>query len=440
MRRLMLLAALFCAVAPAAASAQQDRDGLEVDGSIRARVEAIDGEFRPATDDTAALLLRTFVHAEYRTGAFRVGGELEDARVYAERRHSSVGTTEVDTVEPVQAYVGVDLGTTSVEAGRFTMDLGSRRLVSRQSFRNSTNAFTGARFDWRPAPGDGITAFWTMPQQRLPDDRDGLLDNAVALDRQTGALQFFGGEATKAHVVGQATADLYVYRLAERDDRDVLTRNRRLWTLGGRLLRAPRRGAFDAEIEGAWQGGTARATTAATDLTDLPVSAYFLHARIGRTLATAWSPRLSVAYDLASGDGRSRTYSRFDTLFGARAFEFGPSSFYGPVGRANLSSPEVRLEATPDKRWDGYVAVRPLWLASATDSFSNTGVRDATGRSGRYAGTQIEARARYWLVPKTLRLSAGAALLAKGRFLDDAPNAPSTGDTHYGYMEATFSF
>ena len=441
MHRTTIVAACLAGVLSSAAAAQDSKDGLTVDASVRVRLEGIDGQFRPATADSAALLLRTVIHAEYRRGAFRIGGELEDARVYLERRRSSVGTTEVDAIEPVQAYLGADLGGgAAVQLGRFTMDLGSRRLVSRQIFRNSTNAFTGARFDWRPNRNDAITAFWTLPQNRLPDDREGILANRVALNRETGALQFFGGQASKAQVFGSASVELYAYRLAERDARDFLTRDRRLWTVGGRLLQAPRRGAWDAELEGAWQGGTARETTAATDRVDLPVSAYFLHARVARTLAARWSPRLSVAYDQASGDGRSRAYTRFDTLFGARVFEFGPSSFYGAIGRANLSSPEARLEVVPDKRWDGYLAVRPLWLDSATDAFSSTGVRDAAGRSGRYAGTQLDARARYWLKPRALRLAAGAAWLAKGRLLGDAPNAPSTGDTHYGYMEATYTF
>jgi len=438
MRHVLAPSLLLAAMIPAGA---QGQDGFTLDGSIRARVEGIDGQFRPATDDTAALLLRTFVAGEYRHGAFRIGGELEDARVYFERRHSSVSTTEVNAIEPVQAYVGADLGGgAAVQAGRFTMDLGSRRLISRQSFRNTTNAFTGARFDWRPAKGDGVTAFWTMPQNRLPDDRDGILSNAVAVDRETSALQFFGGEARKAQAIGAASAELYLFRLAERDDRDFLTRNRRLWTIGGRIVEAPHAGAFDVEVEGAWQGGTTRATATASDRTDLPVSAYLIHARVGRTFRGPWSPRLSFAYDLASGDGGGRHYTRFDTLFGARTFDFGPTSFYGPVGRANLSSPEARLEVTPDKRWDGYFAVRPLWLASASDGFASTGVRDATGAAGRYAGTQIDARARYWLVPNRLRLASGVALLAKSRLLRDAPNAPATGDTHYGFTEITYSF
>ena len=81
-----------------------------------------------------------------------------------------------------------------------------------------------------------------------------------------------------------------------------------------------------------------------------------------------------------------------------------------------------------------------MWLASATDSFSTTNVRDPTGRSGRYAGELLEGRLRYWLIPDTLRLETNAALIAKGRFLKTAPNAPQTGDVHYLATSLAWSF
>ena len=176
------------------------------------------------------------------------------------------------------------------------------------------------------------------------------------------------------------------------------------------------------------------------ELRAVDVSAWFGHSSVGYTVASAWQPRLSIAVDYASGDHRGGKYGRFDTLFGARVFEYGPSSFYGAVSRANLVSLVARAEIKPSVRWDGYVAVRPLWLDSATDSFSGTGVKDAAGSAGHYAGTQIDWRARYWAIPKRLRLNAGFAILAKGRFLEAAANAPDTGDTHYGFLEAEFSY
>lgn len=424
-----------------AAPARAQDGNLEIEASIRARVEGIDGQFRPNTADTGALLLRTQISAEYKAGPVRIGGEIQDARVYFDRQPSSIGTTEVDTLEPVQAYVIGEIGEKAeLQVGRMTMDWGSRRLVSRQNFRNSTNAFTGVRFDWRPSNENSITLFWTMPQDRLPNDREGILDNEVELNRERLDQQFFGARALTSDLVAGASLESYLYRLVEDDAPDFATRNRRLWTGGFRLLKTPSAGAADFEVEAIWQQGRTRASAAAIDQTDLNVNAYFVHAGIGRTFAARWSPRVVLSYDRASGDGRSSSYGRFDTLFGARVFEYGPSSLYGPIGRANLSSPEARLEVKPNKRWDGYFAVRPLWLEDATDTFSSTGLRDASGTTGRYAGTQFDLRVRHWLKPDRVRLSVGAAVLAKGNFLRNAPRAPDNGNTHYGFTEITYSF
>ena len=100
----------------------------------------------------------------------------------------------------------------------------------------------------------------------------------------------------------------------------------------------------------------------------------------------------------------------------------------------------VRGEVKPDAKSDVMVMYRALWLASRTDSFGSTGVRDASGQSGRFAGNQIEARYRRTLVPDMLHVDTGVAYLAKGRFLKQAPNAPQTGDTKYGYFDLYFDF
>ncbi|WP_380875302.1 hypothetical protein ACFB49_04110 [Sphingomonas sp. DBB INV C78] len=449
-----LLAASFGLLAPGAAQAQANPllaavgapEGLTLKASLRSRVEGLDGQFRPnAAEDDFMWSLKTNIFAEYDAGPVRLGGELWDARTYGQKKNSSAGTTEVNAMEMVQAYVGIDLddlpggSKAFVKAGRFTLDIGSRRLIARQAFRNSTNAYTGAYLDWNSKAGDRLVLLWSMPQIRLPDDADGIRDDEVKWDQETTDLQLFGGSLTKANVFGKGTLEVYGYRLFERDSASRLTRNRRLFTPGIRLARKPANGAFDYDLEAAYQFGETRGSTAATDLTDLDVSAYFVHAEIGKTFAGAWKPRISLHFDEASGDGPSAgNYNRFDNLYGARRFEFGPTSLYGPVGRANLSSPGVRMDVKPDKKTDAMVMYRALWAEGATDSFSSTGVRDRTGASGRFAGHQIEARVRHTLIPDLLRVDTGVAYLAKRGLLNDAPNAPDTGDTKYAYIDLTF--
>lgn len=443
-----------CAAAALPAHAQtsgKEEGGVafNIDATTRARVEVIGGQFRPgaATDD-AFVSFRTTVAAQAELGPITVGGEIVDARGYGQREGSSVRTGEVNALEPVQAYVAYRASdafakgdSATFTAGRWALDIGSSRLVSRTDAPNTVQSYLGAVFDWRSKGKDRVVAFWSKPFSALPDTVADIENNKIQLDRAGGNVTFFGASAMAAKAFGNVSAEVYGYRLAEDDRATRLTRNRHLVTAGLRLRRAPAKGAFDFEGEGAYQWGTTRATTAASDVRDLDVRAGFTHVEAGWTAPKGWTPRVSAMFDYASGDGRDAgSWGRFDSLFGARRADFGPIALYGPVGRANLISPGLRLEAKPSKRLDWMASVRGLWLAQATDSFASTSVRDRNGASGRYAGTQFEARARRWLVPERLRIEVGGAWLAKGRFLETAPNAPATGDTRYGYVDLAASF
>lgn len=422
---------------PCAARAEDGK--LDVSLEVRTRVEVIDGQFRPAVvDSDAALLTRVLLAAEYDAGPIRIGGEVLDGRSFFERKGSSVSTTEVDTLEPIQAYLATDLSDQAkVIAGRFTLNLGSRRLVARNAFRNTINSFTGVQ----AVLGDkarGATLFWALPQTRLPDEPERIRDNGFALNRERAAPRFLGAFGHAA-VRGVGEVQVTLLRLAERDSPYILTRDRRLRTAAARLFRMPAAGAWDWDVEGAYQWGKARQTTAAADRTDLEVAAGFGHAEAGYTFRSGWQPRPAIGFDYGSGEGSSRRFTRFDPLYSARAFDFGPTSYYGPLSRTNIVSPFARLDMRPSKRSDAQVTLRPVWLASATDQLTVTGVRDPDGTAGKWAGLQLDARIRRTLT-EHLRLAVGGAMLAKGRFLEQAANAPDTGDTHYGYVELTASF
>ena len=428
-------------------------DNLTINGSIRARGEGLANQFRPAPaarDDYLASFF-TNIFAEYNLGTVKIGAELFDSRGYGEPRNSAVSTNEVNALELGQAYLNVDLSDvlhdgsrSSLTAGRFTKDIGSRRLVARNLMRNTINSFTGLSYDWKGTNKDQMTLLWTMPQTRLPDDTRGIRNNTIELDSESPDFQLFGGSYTFAKVFG-GSFEVYGYGLYEQDTgttgpQSVQTRNRRLFTPGARLARAKKPGQWDYDFEAIYQTGLARETTAVTDTRDLKVSAYFFHGEAGYTFAAPWLPRVALQYDHGSGDSRNpNTFTRFDSLFGVRR-EYNPVDLYGPLQRSNMISPAIRFEVTPSPIWDAFFAYRTLFLADRTDSFGLTQVRDRTGRSGNFAGQQIEARLRYWVVPDAMLFETGAAYLFKGRFLQDAPNAPNTADTVYGYLQTSFFF
>lgn len=444
-----VLTVMLLAAAPVPAAAKEEPvNAFTIAGSIRVRAEAIDGQFRavgPVSDMVVSV--RTLVSAEYDFGAIRVGGELDDSRAYGESRVSTIGTSDVNALEPLQVYVALDLGhvvgrgaSGALTFGRFTLDQGSGRLIARPDFSDSPPSYLGVDLDWHDKAGNRVVAFWTMPFDRLPGDATGIRHARAQWDHATAERQFFGISATKSGVLGKASLELYGYGLQERDGPETQTRNRRLGTFGGRLFLAPAGGMLDYEAEAAIQRGRVRVTTAASDLTDLAVAASFAHAEIGRTVGSGWTPRVAAVLDFASGDGPGARYGRFDPLYGSGRPDFGPTSLYGALNRPNLASVGVMLDARPSKKTDFYLKGRAVWLAQPTDSFGSSGVRDKSGRSGAFAGMQLEARARTWLLAKRLRLEGGGAWLAKGHFLEAAPNAPVTGDTHYGYMAMTASF
>ncbi len=453
MKQLLLLAGLFGA-APAAAQVTQDGalytfigspDNFHLSGSVRLRTEALDGQFRPDRARADQLLsLRTTLFAEYDTGPIRIGAEFYDARGYVQNDDSSADTGVVNTLEFAQYYMGVDLddalgegSETRVTVGRMTMTLGSSRLVSRQAFRNSTNAYTGLRLERTAAGGRRFVAFWTMPNVRMPSDAASILDNRAQWDRETSDLQLFG--MFNAVPVGDVLSlETYAYGLVERDAPGFDTTNRHLFTPGFRLKRKPAQG-LDFEVEAMAQYGTVRASRSAADTLDRSVQAYGIHGELGHGWAGRRKPRVAAFFDYYTGNRRG-DHNRFDTLYGGRRFEFGPSGLFGPVSRSNLVSPGIRIESKPTTRLDLMGNVRLLRLDSATDSFGTTNVRDAEGRSGHDAGEQFEAQLRYKLVPDIALLDVGYAYVRKGPFLRNAPNAPATGNTSYAYASMTFTF
>jgi hypothetical protein len=137
----------------------------------------------------------------------KIGAELFDSRGYFEPRNSAVSTTEVNAVELGQAYLNVDLSgalqdgsKSSLTAGQFTKDIGSRRLVARNLFRNTVNSFTGLSYDRKGTNKGQMTLLWTMPQTQLPDDKRGIRNNTIEFDRESPDLQLFGGSYTFASV------------------------------------------------------------------------------------------------------------------------------------------------------------------------------------------------------------------------------------------------
>lgn len=428
------------------ARAAAQENGFDLSADVRARYETLEGQARAGFGPVDELFsLRTIVGATFRDDGLTIGAELYDSRAYGERAGSAIGTGEVNALELVQAYVAGDLGplfgagsSARLQAGRFTLNLGSRRLIAADDYRNTTNGYTGLRADIRTAGGTQAVLIYALPQVRLPDDAAGVRANRVAFDRESFDLQLFGGLVSRPRPVSGTTGELGYYRLVERDSPGRPTRDRRLHSLSARAIREPAAGRVDFEVEAIYQFGRVRTGPGAA-APDQHVSASFVHADLGYSFGGSWKPRVSIEYDRASGDAPGGGNGRFDTLFGMRRADLAPAGIYAQIGRANISTPGLRLEVQPSKRLDGFAAYRGLWLAEATDAFSTSGVRDASGASGSFAGHQLEGRLRAWLIPDRLRAEFNGAVLLKHGVLLHAPNAQPGRTVRYASFALTFS-
>ncbi|MEM7205142.1 MAG: alginate export family protein [Planctomycetota bacterium] len=417
-------------------------DWLRLDGEIQLRYEAIDSQFRgdPRLDHSDHLVVhRTALRAEARLEPVSLVAELIDARLYGAGFGSVVNDGASDAVDVLQGYAELRLsdgaaGEHRLRLGRWTVDLGGRRLVGRNIYRNTINAFTGVDWEWR-GESTGVRAFWSMPVERLPGDLPSLLDNDVELDRESLERQFMGVFVDHA-LTERSRLEVYAFALVEGDR---LSRRREIVTPGARWRLRPAPGAVDAEVEVAWQLGKSRAAIGGPDLDHL---ACLHHAAVGYTLDAAWQPRLALAMDYASGDRRpdDGDQNRFDSLFGVPTQDFGPAGIFGAAGRANLLSPELRVGLRPSDAVALHAAWRAIWLADENDAWTTGGVRDATGAAAAHVGQQLDARLRWQAVPQTLTIDVGGAYLSAGGFRERAAPAGRRGDTVYGYLQAVLRF
>ena len=415
---------------------------LSLSGDHRTRHERLSRQFRAGLDGVArALAHRTRVSAELDLRRFRLRAELQDSRAHLADSVTALTTDMVNPLELLQARVEIPLddlvlpGSRSVlRAGRFTMDVGSRRLVSRNRFRNTSDGFTGVEWRWTGPNDRGVRAFYTLPlERRVTGD---VLDNRPRLDRERFGLRFWGVHLSSANLPWDDRGEVYYYGLSEADAPGRATADRHLHTLGVRLHRPAAIAGFDYEFESAFQFGRSRASPAAA--VDLTHVAHLQHVAAGYTLAAPGTPRLQLQFDHASGDhdptdGRN---NRFSSLYGSRSFEFGPSGIHGAFARANLSTPGVRLTMAPRPGVNVMGSARGYWLASSADEWTTAGLANTGGRSARHVGTQWELIAGWELAAARARLEAGVVRLTAGELMRNA----AKGDATYTFVLTTLSF
>ena len=437
--------ALLC-ISSGAAALAQDGQRLRMSGETRTRYETLDGQFRPGfpDDDDDALLMRTLVLAEYEFERVTLVGELHDARAYLNDESTPISASFVNTLEVLQAHAAIQLFRNSkapsvLKVGRMSLDIGSRRFVERNGYRNVINGYSGLHLDTRLDGGGRLDVFFVNPVRRLPRDRASLEDNEFEFDELNETREFWGIHYQKPGLFGEIQGDLFVYGLNESDKTGRDTPDRDVWAPGFRLIKRRTVGEMDFELESTLRYGS-RSASSTPGSPKQDVRASMLHFEIGYTFENAWTPRIAFEYDYASGDDPSTdTYERYERFYGTRRGDLGNTSIFGPITRSNASIPGIRFTFRKD-RLDGRAVVQKNMLASSQDTWIIPRLTDPTGESGRSIGTTLDWRVRYWLKPDLLRITVGGSGLWFGRFTRNVPDGPPGSRTLYGFAQVEVFF
>ncbi len=442
-------------------------DWLSVGLENRTRYESLSGAFKGSAGSTPqqrsqggdqVIAFQTDLWVQAKFKKFRVAAEFLDARTAAQDTGGNnavpfpINNSSADTLDFAQGYVDwadqnflrSGLGT-EIKAGRQTFDLGSRRLVARPVFRNTVNNFTGIRTRVIDYDHWQFNAFVTVPVLRYPNYNSVTpnqnLQNQQVWDHEDTNSWFAGGIFEGNNLYKNVNAELYLYWLGEGDSSKNPTRNRRYFTPGVRYYIKPSKGHFDFQAEGMGQFGTVNyAATSTYANTQQTHEAWSSHIELGYSFDLPWSPRFFFEYDYASGSknwankSTSAVDGRFDPLYGASDFDFGPTGIYGAFQRSNINSPGYKFNFSPRNDLEFSLQQRLVWLASDQDCWGGSTCTAATtpalaNGKGSFVGDQLAFRGRYNF-NSSLNFEAGWYHLFKGSFAETAKTTNSTGGTN----------
>ena len=381
--------------------------------------------------DNSFLLNRLRLYGDLEVGEhLRAFAEMVDARSFGEE-FSPRATEEVhwDLLNGFGEIRGtvqdVDL---HLRGGRQELLFGAQRLISPLDWGNTRRSFDGGRAGLTSGQLD-VSAWFVFPRVIEPD---------ATSDRDEDTR--FAGAYGTYRVSRDLLLDLYALHL-DREDED--TGEREIWTLGAR--HAGQEGGLFWELEGAYQFGDQKAPGAgATTGPELDVSAGMFTIGLGYDFAELlpWKPRLSLYYDLATGDDDpdDGEVNTFDQLFPLAHAYFG---FIDLVGRRNVEALSLRLSLQPHRRLRLSLAGHHLALESEQDALYNAGgaaIRsDRSGRSGSEVGQELDVTATVAILDR-VALQFGYAHFWGGDFVDDTGAAGVSGDASFFYTQLTARF
>jgi hypothetical protein len=395
-------------------------------GSLRFRNEIVQHPYQAnAAGQLSLYSTMADVGFSIRKSNFNGMLELRDARAFHIEPATPLGNDDVNVLEPIQVWLGWRHGELfSLQLGRMTLDVGSRRLIGRQVFRNTVNSFDGiqTKLNWHSMQ---IQAMYLRPVLRLPNSFSELADHKQGLDK-TGKNEIWGIHSEFSGNLNQEFFYFGYSTPAAKGPLHTIGYNLKQFNFGPSNL-----GKAEFNLELMQQFGHLQQDIA---------KGHLIHTEIGYMLSSPGSPRIFLLYDYVSGDKiGSAENERFNQLYGLPRLDFGAVGLIGGIKRANLKSPALKFTYSPTKKLHLQFFLRQLITDQATDLSAHADLQDLSGASGNELGTMFEGRFNYKMTEK-LSLEAGLVLLQKSLYLQTAPGVKDPADTRYLFLQGLVSW
>jgi hypothetical protein len=409
-------------------SGLEEFDWLQFGMQHRTRFVHRDDYYRENLQSDDPILMRTrgYLGIHKVLDPLRLGFEFQDSRSFSRNLASDLqedpsATDEADVLQAfAELYFDGALGdgqSFSLQAGRLSFDAVDRRLLARNRFRNTTNAFDGFRIQigssgsrWQ------LTGFAMMPVERFP----------TARDRCNEDEWFYGVAGYWRQWSPYIILEPY-YFILDQDREGQVNPDREIHTLGLHSFGYLGDTGFDYDFNTAFQFGSSG---------DLSQRAFAMHAELGYYIDRPTKPRIAVWLNYASGDRDpyDGINQRFDRLFGASHNMYGHSGLFT---WQNIINPTFYASVRPIERMRLEAFYRTYWLASDTDAFVLAELQDPTGNSGDFVGQEIDLRLRYQLT-RHWSLDVGYSHFMPGTFVTNT-SSPAD-DSDFFYIQTTLRF
>ena len=400
----------------------ENLDWLEFGVEHRTRFEYRSDFRRPNLADDEQFLLRTRLYLGIREilDPFRLAIEFQDSRqFYSDFPERNRDVDEADFIQAfAELYFKDVLGKgypVQFRMGRMSLDYVDRRLVARNRWRNTTNAFDGFRLRLgQPTSDWQVDVFAVQPVERRMISRN-------RSDEERWLYGLVGGwRRWSQHIVLEP-----YYFILDEDRKDPDASDREIHTVGLHAFGPISGTQLDYDFDAAFQFG---------DDGERRQRAFAFYGELGYTFRHAWKPRLDTSFTFATGDRNpdDGVSERFDRLFQAT---HGPSTS-DLFSWQNIISPKIRLTLRPTSKVRMDTSYGAYWLASDNDGWVLPGRLDPRGESGDFVGQEFELRVRYKIDPR-VELEMGYSHLFPGNFFR---NTGPADDGDLFYVQTTVNF